>query len=164
LTRIRAGVQFRIASPRQEDFFFCLCPKTKRFIGPLQNGSVNLGNGNICYVSMNHFEAATATEQQKGIAQKRNPPAHQKHDRSTPHRRCGMWGGAAILKQATAALAPRACRRMAGSEIRQTILQSRLLTCSVASQYHCMHPSQPIRVISAYYVAHEALFLSRANS
>jgi hypothetical protein len=31
---------------------------------------VNLGDGNICYVSMNHFETATATEQHKGIAQK----------------------------------------------------------------------------------------------
>jgi hypothetical protein len=40
--------------------------KTKRFTGPLQNGSVNSpgrSDGNISYVSMNHFEAATATEQ-----------------------------------------------------------------------------------------------------
>jgi hypothetical protein len=44
--------------------------KTKRLTGPLQNGSVNLGDGNICYVSMNHFEAATATKQEKGIAKK----------------------------------------------------------------------------------------------
>jgi hypothetical protein len=53
----------------QEDFFFCYAQK-KPFIGPLQNGSVHLGNGNNCYVSMNHFETATATEQQKGIAKK----------------------------------------------------------------------------------------------
>jgi hypothetical protein len=43
--------------------FFAYAQKTKHFTGPLQNGSVHLGNGNICYVSMNHFEAATATEQ-----------------------------------------------------------------------------------------------------
>jgi hypothetical protein len=47
--------------------------KTKRFTGPFQNGSVNSpgrSNGNIYCVSMNHFEAATATKQQKGIAKK----------------------------------------------------------------------------------------------
>jgi hypothetical protein len=44
--------------------------KTEPFTGPLQNGSVNLGNGNICYVSMNHFETATVTKQKKGIAKK----------------------------------------------------------------------------------------------
>jgi hypothetical protein len=41
---------------------FVYAQKTKPFTGPLQNGSVNLGNGNICYVSMNHFETATATK------------------------------------------------------------------------------------------------------
>jgi hypothetical protein len=46
----------------QEGFFFAYALKTKHFTGPLQNGSVHLGNGNNCYVSMNHFEAATATE------------------------------------------------------------------------------------------------------
>jgi hypothetical protein len=45
----------------QEGFFFAYALKTKHFTGLLQNGSVNLGNGNISYVSMNHFEAATAT-------------------------------------------------------------------------------------------------------
>jgi hypothetical protein len=89
--------------------------KTKHFTGPFQNGSVRLGNGNISYVSMNHFETATATKQQKGIAQKRNPPAQQKRDQNTLYRRCGMGGGAAILKQATAA------RRMVRSKIRQAI-------------------------------------------
>jgi hypothetical protein len=29
---------------------------------------------NICYISMNHFETATATKQEKGISKKRNPP------------------------------------------------------------------------------------------
>jgi hypothetical protein len=61
----------------QEDFFFCLCPKnkalhwavSKRFSAPWQ--------WQYCYVSMNHFETATATKQWKGIAQKRNPPAHE---------------------------------------------------------------------------------------
>jgi hypothetical protein len=43
-------------------FLFLLMPKkTKHFTGPFQNGSVNLGNGNISYVPMNHFETATAT-------------------------------------------------------------------------------------------------------
>jgi hypothetical protein len=42
--------------------FFAYAQKMKRFTGPLQNGSVNLGDGNICYVSMNHFETATATK------------------------------------------------------------------------------------------------------
>jgi hypothetical protein len=51
---------------------------------------------------MNHFETATATEQQKGIAQKRNPPAHPEGDRDRAHRMLRMGGGAAIPKQATA--------------------------------------------------------------
>jgi len=38
-------------------------------------------------------------------------PRHPKGDRNTPHRWWGMGGGAAILKQATAALAARAARR-----------------------------------------------------
>jgi hypothetical protein len=54
----------------QEDFFFAYAQKRKPFTGPFQNGSVNLGNENISYVSMNHFEAATATKQKKGIAKK----------------------------------------------------------------------------------------------
>jgi hypothetical protein len=63
-------VQFRTQSPGQEDFFFAYTQKTKLFTGPLQNGSVHLGDGNISYVSMNHFEVATATQSQKGIAKK----------------------------------------------------------------------------------------------
>jgi hypothetical protein len=46
----------------QEDFFFAYALKTERFTGPFQNGSVHLDDGDNCYVSMNHFEAATATE------------------------------------------------------------------------------------------------------
>jgi hypothetical protein len=79
--------------PRAGGFlFFAYAQKTKPFTSPLQNGSAHLGNsprrinGNICYVSMNHFETATATEQQKGIAQERNPPAHPKGDRDRAHR------------------------------------------------------------------------------
>jgi hypothetical protein len=70
--------------PGRRISFFAYAQKTKRFTGPLQNSSVHLGDGNISYVSMNHFETATATEQQKGIAQKRNPPAYPKGDRHTP--------------------------------------------------------------------------------
>jgi hypothetical protein len=45
--------------------FFAYAQKTNRFTGPLQNGSVNSpgrSNGNISYVSMNHFETITPTE------------------------------------------------------------------------------------------------------
>jgi hypothetical protein len=81
-----------LQAPGRRISFFAYAQKTKRFTGPLQNGSVNLGNGNICYVSMNHFETAAATEQKKGIAQKRNPPAHQKGDRTTPRPKWRMRG------------------------------------------------------------------------
>jgi hypothetical protein len=46
----------------QEDFFFAYAQKTRPLTGPIQNGSVHLVSGNICYVSMNHFETATATK------------------------------------------------------------------------------------------------------
>jgi hypothetical protein len=93
-TRCRAAVcNLGLRAPGRRISFFAYAQKTKPFTGPLQNGSVNLGNGNICYVSMNHLEAATATEQQKGIAQKRNPPAHQKRDHIYLIKGGGVGGG-----------------------------------------------------------------------
>jgi hypothetical protein len=104
LTRSRARcAQFRTQSSGQEDFFFAYAQKTKLFTGPLQNGSVHLGDGNISYVSMNHFEAATATEPKKGIAQKETLLPTQKVIGIHPTKSGGMGGGAAILKQAAAA-------------------------------------------------------------
>jgi hypothetical protein len=63
LTRDRAGVcSLGLRAPGQRISFFAYAQKTKRFTGPFQNGSVYLGDGNISYVSINHFETATATE------------------------------------------------------------------------------------------------------
>jgi hypothetical protein len=61
----------------QEDFFFCLCPKNKALHWAASKWFSEPWQWQYCYVSMNHFEAATATEQQKGIAQKRNPSAQR---------------------------------------------------------------------------------------
>jgi hypothetical protein len=48
----------------QEDFFFAYAQKIKPFTGPLQNGLVSAGadQWQYCYVSINHFETATATK------------------------------------------------------------------------------------------------------
>jgi hypothetical protein len=42
--------------------FFGYAQKTKPFTGPFQNGLVHLGNGSICYVSINHFETTITTK------------------------------------------------------------------------------------------------------
>jgi hypothetical protein len=88
-------VQFGIGSTGQEDFFFCLCPKNKALHWAVSKWFSEFAwakQWEYCYVSMNHFETATATEQQKGIAQKRNPLAHPKGGRDTPHP--SGWGAA----------------------------------------------------------------------
>jgi hypothetical protein len=126
LTRSRAGVySLRLRAPGQEDFFFLLVPKkTKPFTGPFQNGSVNSprrSNGNICYVSMNHFETATATEQKKGTAQKKKPSCPPKGRSGYTHpAKGGRWGGLRSNPETSYTT-----RRTVGSEIRQTIPESR---------------------------------------